>query len=266
MRIGIIGMGHVGVAMRGLFQDHAEIVTFDAATPDRYPKEQLSTCDFAIVCVDTPAGGAGECDTSNVYDAIKMLPTERVLLKSTVRPGTTDELVALTGKQICFSPEYTGQSTYYNPYWDDKATAVPFVILGGAPDVRRWFIDMLLPVLGPTKSYFQCSALEAEIVKYMENAYFATKISFVNEFFEICNVFGADWHTVREGWLLDPRVESMHTAVFVRSRGFGGKCLPKDVRAIVHAATAAGYEPSLLAEVLRSNEGFRESEPSGERR
>ncbi|MGH3901299.1 MAG: hypothetical protein ACRDTA_24225 [Pseudonocardiaceae bacterium] len=241
-------------------------MTFDAATSDRYPKDQLSTCDFAIVCVDTPAGDAGECDTSNVYDAIRMLPTERVLLKSTVRPGTTGELVALTGKKICFSPEYSGQSTYYNPYWDGGASTVPFVILGGVPDVRRWFIDMLLPVLGPTKSYFQCSALEAEIIKYMENAYFATKISFANEFFEICKAFGADWHTVREGWLLDPRVEPMHTAVFLRSRGFGGKCLPKDLRAIVHAATAEGYEPSLLAEVLRSNECFRESDPSGEHR
>jgi UDPglucose 6-dehydrogenase len=69
-------------------------------------------------------------------------------------------------------------------------------------------------VLGPTKTYFQCSAIEAEIIKYMENSYLATKVSFVNEFRRICETFGADWHAVREGWLLDPRVEPTHTAAF----------------------------------------------------
>jgi UDPglucose 6-dehydrogenase len=90
----------------------------------------------------------------------------------------------------------------------------------------------------------------------MENAYLAAKVSFVNEFRRICETFGADWHTVREGWLLDPRVEPAHTAAFARAPGFGGKCLPKDLCAIIHAATSTGYDPALLREVLRSNERF----------
>ena len=112
-------------------------------------------------------------------------------------------------------------------------------------------------MLGPSKIYFQCAAREAEVIKYMENTYFATKVTFVNEFCEICRVFGADWHTVREGWLLDPRVEPMHTAVFPADRGYAGKCLPKDTDAIIHAAPQAGYRPQLLAEVVRSNARFR---------
>jgi len=93
------------------------------------------------------------------------------------------------------------------------------VVLGGEPKVRRWFVDLLQPVLGPAKTYFQCRAREAEIIKYMENAYLAAKVSFVNEFRRICEAFGADWHAVREGWLLDPRVEPAHTAAFASAPG-----------------------------------------------
>jgi UDPglucose 6-dehydrogenase len=257
MKIGIIGTGHVGSTMQALFQRQADIVTFDQADAKPYPHNALAACDFAMVCVSTPADAGGSCDVSNVTDAVKRLPAHYVLLKSTVPPGTTDALAEATGKAICFSPEYIGESTYHQPFWADSAAGVPFVIFGGPPDARRFFIDAFLPVLGPSNAYFQCTAREAEVIKYMENTYFATKVTFVNEFFEICKVFGADWHTVREGWLLDPRVEPMHTAVFAADRGYAGKCLPKDTDAIVHAATSAGYHPRLLAEVARSNERFR---------
>ncbi len=64
---------------------------------------------------------------------------------------------------------------------------------------------------------------------------------------------GADWDTVREGWLLDPRVETAHTVAFASAPGFGGKCLPKDLNAIIRTASDAGYSPSLLREILSSN-------------
>jgi UDPglucose 6-dehydrogenase len=262
-RIGIIGMGHVGKAMYDLFRSHAGIVTFDARGHGDYPAGDLAACDLGVICVDTPEGADGECDVTNVGEAVNRLPISRVLIKSTVAPGTTDLLARSTGKQICFSPEYVGESSYYHPFWAAGVRDVPFVILGGPPSARRWLIDLLLPVLGPTKVYFQCSALEAEVIKYMENAYFATKVSFVNEFARICQAVGADWHTVREGWLLDPRVEPMHTAVFAGSPGFAGKCLPKDLSAIIQASAAAGYAPALLAEVLRSNRRFRGGEADG---
>jgi UDPglucose 6-dehydrogenase len=130
--------------------------------------------------------------------------------------------------------------------------------LGGDPSARRHFIDLLQPVLGPARTYFQCTAIEAEIIKYMENAYRATKVTFVTEFRRICETFGADWHTVRGGWLLDPRIEPAHTAAFASTPGFGGKCLPKDLAAIIRAAADAGYSPGLLSEVLHSNQRFRD--------
>lgn len=257
MKIGIIGLGHVGTMMQRLFDGHAELVTFDASHGARYPHDQLAECDLALVCVNTPAGPTGACDTSNVYEAVKRLPTEHILVRSTVPPGTTDHLGEITGKQICFSPEYVGESRYHQPFFSHDAAEVPFLVVGGPQPARQHVIDVMLPVLGPSKTYLQCTAREAEVIKYMENAYFATKVTFVNEFARICVAVGADWHTVREGWLLDPRVEPMHTAVFPADPGFSGKCLPKDLTAIIHAATEAGYHPQLLEQVRSSNERFR---------
>jgi len=257
VRVGIIGLGHVGRAVRTLFEGHADVVAYDEAFDDQYPESDLARSDLAVVCVSTPMLEGGACDTGNVYRAVKRLPVERVLIKSTIPPGTTDRLIAETSKKICFSPEYIRETTYWSSFATAGHDSIPFVILGGAQDVTGALIEDLCPILGPEKVYFQCSALEAEIIKYMENAYLATKVTFVNEFYEICRAFGADWHTVREGWLLDPRIERHHTMVLEKDRGFSGRCLPKDVNAIVHAATVNGYDAEFLRSVISNNRRLR---------
>jgi UDPglucose 6-dehydrogenase len=255
--LAIIGMGTVGRAMRTLFEGRAELITYDRATDTQYPAEELASCDIAMVCVDTPSAPDGSCDTSNVEQAVAQLPIERVLLRSTVPPGTTDRLTHQFGKRICFAPEYIGEGTYLTASWGGNAGDIPFFIIGGPPEDRRWMLDRLVGILGPERVYYQCSAVEAEVVKYMENSFLATKVAFVNEFAQICEMVGADWHTVREGWLLDPRVGRAHSAYFPDQPGFDGKCLPKDVRAIVASASAAGYHPGLLQAVLDANDRHR---------
>jgi UDP-glucose dehydrogenase len=91
----------------------------------------------------------------------------------------------------------------------------------------------------------------------MVNSFLATKVAFVNEFYEISQLYGVDWHKVREGWLLDERIGRSFSSVFANSRGFGGKCLPKDVNAIVAASEANGYIPKLLKQILDSNSYFQ---------
>ena len=84
----------------------------------------------------------------------------------------------------------------------------------------------------------------------------ATKVTFVNEFFEIAKQFDANWYAIREGWLLDKRIGRAFSSVFANKRGFNSKCLPKDVNAIVKAAQGKGYSADFLREVLKSNEKF----------
>jgi UDPglucose 6-dehydrogenase len=255
--IGVVGMGTVGRSVSRMFESHAEIVEYDTTASDDYPRAAMSRCDFVAICVDTPMAPDGSCDTSNVEEAVAAAPVDRILIKSTISPGTTDRLVASTGKEICFSPEYIGEGAFRDSRWGDRAENVPFVVLGGEKAVTTWFVERLVGILGPLKTYHRCSAIDAEIIKYMENAFLATKVAFVNEFYEVARTFGADWYTIREGWLLDPRIGRSHSAVIPDQRGFEGKCLPKDMRAIIAASIASGYAPKLLEEVLASNERHR---------
>jgi UDP-glucose 6-dehydrogenase len=125
----------------------------------------------------------------------------------------------------------------------------------------QWFI----PIMGPHVFFYQVDAKTAEVVKYWENTWGALKVTFVNEMYEVCKTLGVDYYKAREGWLLDSRIEKMHTAVFAESRGFGGKCYPKDVHALAHESESRGYEPKLIKQVLASNEDFiamNEKKPS----
>jgi len=256
MKIAIIGLGYVGSAFKKLVENHYELVTYDPRFNDTYPEEQINACELAVVCVPTPMAEDGSCDTSIVKAAVTRLANQHILIKSTMAPGTTEKLQHETGKAICFSPEYIGESSYHNPVYTSMKDT-PFLIVGGPKAEREYMFSVFEPVMGPYTHYFGCEAIEAEIIKYMENAFFATKVTFVNEFYEIAQHFGADWHAIREGWLLDERIGRGSSAVFVNKRGFSGKCLPKDINAIVHASESQGYTPNLLKQVIQSNNYFR---------
>jgi nucleotide sugar dehydrogenase len=255
-KIAIIGMGHVGKAFAEFVGDRYTLVTYDTADGKPYPKNDIDSCDMTVVCVPTPQKADGSCDTSIVEGAIGKIDTPLIMIKSAVAPGTTDRLKEKTGKRIVVSPEYIGESRYHNPVYRSMLDT-PFHIIGGdLEDVRRAF-EIIETIAGPYCVYHSCSAVDAEIIKYMENSFLATKVAFVNQFYDISNTFGADWHKVREGWLLDERIGRGFSAVFADSRGFGGKCLPKDVTAIVKAAETAGYNAGVLKAVINYNNELR---------
>jgi UDP-glucose 6-dehydrogenase len=91
----------------------------------------------------------------------------------------------------------------------------------------------------------------------MANTYFATKVLFCNEFFDIAKALGVPYEELREVWLEDPRISGDHTRVYPENRGFGGRCLPKDLGAIIARAEEAGCPPRLLKAVQEINAQVR---------
>ena len=255
-KIAIIGMGYVGKAFANFVGDRYPLVRYDIADGTPYPKDGIDSCDLAVVCVPTPQAADGSCDTSILEEVIGIIETPLIMIKSAVVPGTTDMLKSKTGKHIVVSPEYIGESKYHNPIYKTM-TDTPFHIVGGdSKDVRGVF-EILETIAGPHCVYYSCTAVEAELVKYMENSFLATKVAFVNQFYDISAVFGAEWHKVREGWLLDERIGRSFSLVFASDRGFGGKCLPKDISAIITAAEVVGYDASILKAVMEYNKKIR---------
>lgn len=257
-RIGIIGSeGYVGKAQLKLwnYSNIYNVFEYDLGIGQ---KNQINSCDLAVVCVPTPEIEDGSCDISIVEETIKWLDVPVILIKSTIPPGTTDFLREKYKKRIVHSPEFIGENKYWSPYGFDKNPLVsPFIILGGFSSDRNYVYDLLLPIFGPFKTYKFMDAKSSEMVKYMNNYFGAMKVTWANEMKRICDALGLNFREVREAWKLDPRVGKSHTAVFEDEPGFSGKCYLKDIKALVKFAEQAGYDAKLAKEILKSNNKFK---------
>ena len=260
-KVGIVGYGYVGKIVDKFFSERYDVKIYDPLYDDKHTKEEVNACELAVVCVPTPMKNDGSSDTGIVEEVVKWIAAPLILIRSTVPPGTTDRLKKETGKHLVFSPEYAAESKYWAPFpFHTDEREMPFYIFGGDVEDCQRIIDLYVVVTGPTKKYHATTAKVAETVKYFENEYFAWKVMWANEMRETCEAIGVPFWTTRELWALDPRVDSMHTAAFPKSesfghdsRGFGGKCLPKDTAALYRWAKEAGYEKKILHAIIEKN-------------
>jgi UDPglucose 6-dehydrogenase len=247
VKIGIVGYGVVGTALGKLLErgGHHEIAIYDAyrpafKSPER--RESVNTCDVAFVAVPTPEGPDGACDVSAVESVLSWVKVP-VCIKSTVPPGTVARLAAQYNPRLCFSPEYVGE-TPWHPWKDIENHG--FLIVGGEPETCNLAVAAYQAVLGPGPRYFVTDSATAELCKYMENTFLASKVAFVNQFYDLAQAYAVNFSELRELWLADERIGRSHTIV-TEERGYRGRCLPKDIAAIIHAAKQFGGAPLLEA-------------------
>lgn len=246
MKIGIVGYGHVGMAMHGLFKN--------AIIYDKYKdigtKTEINECDTVFVCVPTPQGENGGCDTSIVEEVLEWLSVPLIILRSTVYVGFTDEMIEKYKKEIVFQPEYYGE-TVAHPFAD--LTDRTWLSFGGTRKGIDLAIKTYQTVINSNVRIYQADAKSVEMAKYMENAFLATKVTFCNEMYDIACALGADYNLAREIWIADPRIGASHTFVYQDNRGYGGSCLPKDIASIAAQAKANNVDGTLLESVIRKN-------------
>ena len=260
-KIAIIGLGYVGSKVYDFLKMHGfNMYRFDIdpAKSDVKKIEDLNSfdLDFAFICVPTPMAKDGSCDISLVADSVRRIKAKIIVIQSTISPGTTKKLEKETGRDILFVPEYFGE-TKNHPL--NNLADRNFFVIGGRSEVRNKLFDFYKNIFDINKTRFGFfDSTAAEVIKYMENSYLATKVIFCEEFFRICEAFGVSYDEVREGWLLDPRINPSHTLARKDGNpGFGGKCLPKDVSAIIEASKGAGYNPEFLDFILDYNKIIR---------
>jgi len=225
--------------------------------------DAVQSSDLTFICVGTPSREDGSIDLSIVRSASESIGEALleagkesyhvVVVKSTVVPGTTDEVVAplvmgedgVDGRNIgiAMNPEFLreGKAVYdfMNP---DK------IVVGG--DQRATSIVARLYEKIPREVTFT-NTRTAEMIKYANNSFLATKISFANEIGNICKKLGIDVYEVMSAVGKDFRI-SEH---FLNAgAGFGGSCFPKDVKALIGRSKELGYDPLLLNAVIKVNE------------
>lgn len=211
-----------------------------------------------LVCVGTPPGPTGETDLSTVEAAVRSVGGAArgpltVAVKSTVPPGTGDRVAAILRE---VAPAET--AVVSNPEFLREGRAVedsmrPLRVLvgtdgGAGAAVMR---ELYAPVVEGGATYIETDRRTAEVAKHACNAFLALKVSYVNALARVCEAAGADVVTVTEAMAVDPRIGGSYLAAGL---GYGGYCLPKDVRAFERSATALGYDFALLREVERINE------------
>lgn len=253
VKVAIVGAGAVGLGMAKLFPN---AVLFDEPKGVG-TRAEVNTCDIAFVSVPTPQSADGECDTSIVEDVVSWLETPTIALRSTVSVGTTRRLATTYRKDVVFQPEYGPAETPDHPFNDLRN--VRWIILGGEVEPAKRALRAWQDVYSSDITVRFTTWEAAELAKYMENAFLALKVTFCNEFFEIAQRLGVDYDELRELWLMDPRMGRTHSWVLPDKRGYGGKCLPKDLEALIRTAEGAGHDPRLLKQIVTSNRGFRES-------
>jgi UDPglucose 6-dehydrogenase len=255
LNIGIVGYGFVGRGLADLFGSAHKVVVYDNAfamysSPSQ--REAINSCDVAFIAVPTPTGSDGiSCDLTQVQDALSWL-TVPTCIKSTVPPGTTKTVESWFKAPIAVSPEYMGESSHHQWKTPDS---YGFQIIGGARTVAELVMAAYRESSRVDIKFYLTDSVTAEFVKYMENCFLATKVAFVNQFYDLAKWVGVDFNEARNLWLLDPRIGGSHTDVS-EVRGFGGKCLPKDLRAIIAVANSYGGA-KLLEAVHAFNEAVR---------
>ena len=220
----IIGYGIVGHNL------HKELINQQIDIYDKYKTESNTRknikYDFAFICVDTPYSKENLCDITEVRNAIQENDANIYIIKSAILPGTQEQLNKELNKHIVISPEYYGGTQHCNNFTFD------FTILGGEKEDCIKVQQMLQNSYDARHTFHIVDAKTAELAKYMENCWLATKVTFCTQFYDIAEKLGVDYETLRELFILDPRVNPSHTFVYRDHPYYSSHCLDKDVPAI----------------------------------
>jgi len=257
INIGIIGQGFVGTAVREGFDQFYNINTYDTDQTKSSCKtlEQLVLqSDIIFVCLPTPMQKSGECDISIVVNTIKdinnMGHKKIVVIKSTVPPGTSQQLDdQCKSIRVVFNPEFLTEANYVDDFKNQKR-----IIVGG-PRPASTTVKNVYRKAFPRTPIIKTSSTVAECVKYFTNTFLATKVSFANEFKQMCTHIDVDYDKVLEYALYDDRIGKTHLSVPGPDGklGFGGSCFPKDVNALIFYYSLMGLESTVLQSVWDKN-------------
>jgi UDPglucose 6-dehydrogenase len=222
----------------------------------------ISDSDIVFICVGTPTSPEGGIDLADVRDCAEIIGRQIshcthkpvIVVRSTVVPGTTEEIVlpvlesssgkkAGSGFSLAANPEFLQEGKALKSFREPDKIIIGEYDRAAGDALEQLFTGCEAPVIRTTPA-------TAEMIKYASNSFLAAKISFINEIGNICKKAGVDAYEVADAIGLDPRIGRRFLNAGI---GFGGSCLPKDLQALIHRAEDLGYRPSLLRAVFETN-------------
>ncbi len=266
-KIGVVGNGFVGGAVKFGFSPtvgcDAEVRVYDK-NPNKSThtlEETVNESDFIFLSVPTPANKDGSINTDILSSAIKDIDDvstrdNYIVIRSTVTPGTTRRLQKEYHQlNLLFNPEFLTERSANFDFINQSRFIVGSGDTMSSASGAESFEELLKARFGECIAFMHCTYETAEMIKYMSNCFFATKVSFMNEMYQIAEKSNVNWQQAIDGLVADGRVGHSHMNVPGHDGkfGFGGSCFPKDVQAMRNFAESIGVNPSVLAAVWRKN-------------
>ncbi len=261
-RIGVIGRGFVGTAVEYGFSAQTGCDT-ELRSYDKDPSKSTHTLedtvnnsDVIFVSVPTPSNEDGSMHLGILESALDAIDdvyrnNAIILIRSTVVPGTTRKL----------QEKYFNLPLVFNPeFLTERSAKFDFInqsrfILGGNLKHTNKVAELYKWRFGASVPCIETNFETAEMIKYMNNCFFATKVSFLNEMKMIADKTGVEWETAVDGFVRDGRIGHSHLAVPGPDGklGFGGSCFPKDIQAMISLGTSYGIEMNTLKGAWNTN-------------
>lgn len=254
MKICVVGAGFVGKAVVHGFKNDVQVIDPTLGTHTSDVKE----ADVVFICVPTPMGENGDVDISIVSKVLSELEHLGALLvlKSTVPPNYV-KIFARKYEKFVYNPEFL---TERNALWDFEHPISN--VYGGKSEYTSLLASIYedYSICKPANTYFM-TAEEASFVKYLDNSFLATKVLFMNQFFDSVKASGANYEVITEAICNDKRIGNSHMNVPGHDgrRGFGGACYSKDIPAFIRYAEKVGVDFTLLKEAWNANCEYRNS-------
>lgn len=245
MKVGIIGCGFIGTALKNWLEENNSSVETRVSDPPKGMNDDISDCDAYFIQIHIPTEEDGTQDLTLLKSIINNLPCSRpIWIRTTILPGTSEKLSLETSRTVYHMPEFLTERTYLEDFkWQ------PMVFTGDIELLKKIF---------PGKKHIDMSSAEAELVKYAHNVFGALKVTYFNCIYDLCQKKGFDYSKVREGVLGSTYINDVHTQVPGPDGkfGYGGKCFPKDVNAFEKMFR---YTPlgRLLDPLKKLNDEFR---------
>jgi UDPglucose 6-dehydrogenase len=216
--------------------------------------------DYVFVCVPTPMGSDGRIDAriiTSVIDEINIHTDAIVIIKSTITPDVVKYLFDQY-EGLVYNPEFLTEKSANEDFVN------PFMHVFGGEQVNTTSVEWLYKLYSLCKPcpVYHMSAIDASFVKYGVNSFLASKVLWFNQFHDLVSDYGGNYNTVINAVTSDSRVGRSHTTVpgFDGRRGFSGSCFPKDSMALVKFAREQNTPFTVLEEVVRRNQDYRNSQ------
>jgi len=262
-KIGIVGGGFVGNAIKESMEVFdTELLLVDPSKGYSTTVKDLKECSGVFVCVPSPQGLDGSCDTSileSVLEELNSINYTGVIISKCTAPPEVYTQLNEKYPNLVHAPEFLTAANAVRDYANGQ-----FAFIGGRVQAYRNQAAEIIKVgQRSLTSIHHCSIAEAAMAKYTINTFLATKVVWMNELYQLCTKIGVDYKKVVTMAKSDPRIGGSHLTVPGpdASFGFGGACFPKDTAALLKIAEDCGVPLNVLETAVKKNTILRLTEP-----